>query len=295
MFYTLYGQTVDSKVPLDSFGIKRTNHHSLSDIIQLEYIYFSDVEFKEYINHQTQLNKEYGYYFIENIALFEVFNGKKIVIKYFNKIDNDLIHSLLNYPFAILFNQRRKYVIHASSVVFENKVFCFCGKTQSGKSSLASYLIKMGGSLISEDTCVFDFSESYPKIFPSYNFIKISDEVNKYKNINFFDPIIFKNKSSDRKGYILDSQQFFSKKTKVDYFIYLEWSSDSTNLKKLDNARSLSMLLSNEFASFSEYNASSNFKSASKLVNHAEHFLYKRKKDLKTLDQFINIFSKKFL
>ena len=57
----------------------------------MEYIYYPDVEFKEYINHQTQLNKEYGYYFIENIALFEVFNGKKIVIKYFNKIDNDLI------------------------------------------------------------------------------------------------------------------------------------------------------------------------------------------------------------
>ena len=85
----------------------------------------------------------------ENIALFEVFDGKKIVINYFNAIDDDLIHSLLNFPFAILFNQRNKYVIHASSVLLNEKVFCFCGKSQSGKSSLASYLIKMGGSLIS--------------------------------------------------------------------------------------------------------------------------------------------------
>ena len=32
--------------------------------------------------------------------------GKKIVINYLDKIDDDLIHTLLNYPFAILFNQR---------------------------------------------------------------------------------------------------------------------------------------------------------------------------------------------
>ena len=72
---------------------------------------------------------------------------EKIVANYFNDIDDDLIHTLLNYPFAILFNQRKKYVIHASSIKYKNKVFCFCGKSQSGKSSLASHLIKRGGSL----------------------------------------------------------------------------------------------------------------------------------------------------
>ncbi len=295
MYYSLYSQSVESSVPLESFGIKRIENSSLLNIVKLEFIHYPSAEYEEYVNHQTKVNQEYGYYFIENIALFEVYSGKKIVIKYFHEIDDDLIHSLLNYPFAILFNQRKKYSIHASSVVFENKVFCFCGKTQSGKSSLASHLIQKGGFLISEDTCIFDFSDSFPKILPSYNFIKISDEVNKYNNISFFDPIIFKKKSSDRKGYILEDEKFYSKKVKVDFFIHLEWSEDSSKLVKLDNTASLKMLLSNEFTTFSREDASSRFKSASKLVHQTEHLLYKRKKQLQTLGQFISIFSKDFL
>ena len=137
------------------------------------------------------------------ILLYLKYIQKKIVIKYFNEIDDDLIHSLLNYPFAILFSQRNNYVIHASSVLFKNKVFCFCGKSQAGKSSLASYLIKLGGSLISEDTCVFDYRDNKLLLLPSYNFIKISDEVNEYQNKTFKDPIKFFKKSTDRKGYLL--------------------------------------------------------------------------------------------
>lgn len=294
MFYDLYCHNVETNVSLSRFGIKQLQKKS-SNPIHLEFTHHSHKKIDNYVNHQTYSDHDYGYYFVKNIALFEIFSGKKIKIKYFNEIDDDLLHTLFNYPFALLFNQRRKYVIHASSVAFKNKVFCFCGKTQSGKSSLASHLIKMGGYLISEDTCVFDLSGASPKILPSYNFIKISDEVNNYKNISFSDPIIFKKKSSDRKGYILDNKKFYSKKSKVDYFIYLQWSKDSSKLVELDNASSLKMLLSSEFSSFSKENASPRFKSASKLVNQAKHFSYRRKKQLKTLDHFINIFSKDFL
>ncbi len=295
MFYSLYSQTVDSKVPLDSFGIKRTEKPSSLDIIELDFIYCdANEKFEDYVNHQTHVSNEYGYYFIKNIALFEVFSGNKIVIKYFNEIDDDLIHSLLNYPFAMLFNQKKKYVIHASAVLFDEKVICFCGQTQSGKSSLASYLIKKGGLLISEDTCVFDYKNDNLYLLPSYNFIKISDAVNDYKDIFFSNPIKFLYKSTQRKGYILEDDKFSSSPIMVDSFIYLQWTNAPSDINKLDDEISLEMLLSSEFISFSKEDSSFRFKAATKLVNQADHYMYKRKKELSTLDDFINIFSEEF-
>ena len=92
--------------------------------------------------------------------------------------------------------------------MFKNKVFCFCGESQAGKSSLASYLIKLGGSLISEDTCVFDYRDNKLLLLPSYNFIKISDEINEYQNKTFKDPIKFLKNLPIEKGICLTMKDF---------------------------------------------------------------------------------------
>ena len=80
---------------------------------------------------------------------------------------------------------------------------------------------------------------------------------------------------------------------KVNYFIYLEWSQDSPKLEKLNNKISLRMLQSNEFISFSKDNAAFKFKTAADLVNQADHFTYSRRKELKSLDSFLETFPRK--
>ncbi len=295
MFFKIYCQDVKSDVDLSNFGIKRAESSHPSDYISIEFVHHIMNESNNYVNHQTFSNNEYGYYFSKKVALFEIFLGKKIVVKYFNKVDNDLIHTLLNYPFAVLFNQRKRFVIHASCIHFNEKVFCFCGETQSGKSSLSSYLIKIGGSLISEDTCVFVDKDKDMCVLPSYNFLKISDEVNTYKKTPFRDPINFEKKMKGRRGYILEDNKFHKKLTKVNYFIYLKWSEDPPNLIQLNNEISLKMLLSNEFVAFSEHNASFKFKIATHLVNQAKHLIYSRTKELKSLDSFYETFLRKIL
>ena len=289
MYYTLYCEDVESEVDLSPFGLIATKNPK-PQTIRVDFIRQAQNKLKNYLNHQTNSNNEYGYYFFEDLALFEIFSGNRIFVRYFNEIDNDLIHTMLNYPFAILFNQRKRFVIHASCVLYNGKVFCFCGKTQSGKSSLAAFLIKKGGILISEDTCVFDNEDKDFCVVPSYNFLKISDEVNIYKNNSLRKPLVFKKKSIDRKGYILQESQFYKKPIKVDYFIYLDWSEESFKFKKLDNRTSFKMLLSNELVSFSKENALYKFKAASNLVSQAQHFSYSRTKELKSLDNFIEIF-----
>lgn len=295
MRYRLYNETVVSNVAIDDFGLKKFKHPSPSDPIIFEFISCSNDKYKKYINHQISSNENYGYYFIENIAMFEIFSGKKIVINYFDEIDHDLIHALLNCPFAILFSQRKKYVIHASSVIYEDKVFCFCGKSLAGKSSIAAYLINAGGFLLSEDICVFDNYDNQLKLLPSYNFLKLSDELSDYTNLRSKDPIKFFKKLTDRKGHILDSKRFSSEPRSVDYFFYLQWSEGSSNLQQLNNEESLKNLFSNEFITYSQESALHRFKAASTLVSEANHYLYLREKKLHTLDNFVEIINKDFI
>jgi hypothetical protein len=295
LFYSLYNETIVSNISLQTFGLHEFNNPSLSNPIIFDFISCSKDKYKKYINHQTSSNENYGYYFNENIAMFEIFSGKKIVINYFDEIDHDLIHTLLNCPFAILFSQRKKYVIHASSVIYEDKVFCFCGKSLAGKSSTAAYLINAGGILLSEDICVFDYFNNKLMILPSYNFLKLSDELSNYTNICSEDPIKFFKKLTDRKGHTLDSKRFASEPRAVDYFIYLQWSEGPSNLKQLNNEDSFKNLFSNEFIEYSQESALHRFKAASTLVSEADHYLYSREKKLNTLDHFVEIINQKLI
>lgn len=292
MYYSLYNLSVESQVNLSNFGVKALANPNTDSSVILYFIKDKNIQSLKYINHQTSHNDSYSYYYVEDIALYEVYDGKRIVIRYANEIDNDLMHTLLNYPFAILFKQRNQYVIHASAVLYNEKVFCFCGQTQSGKSSIASQLIKNGGKLISEDTCVFNYKNEELFLIPSYNFLKISDAVNEYDNDTFSNPIKFKKKSLDRHGYVLDSNKFYSKPKKVDYFIYLEWTEKDESLDQLNLRDSLEMLLSNEFISFCNKSAANDFKSALLLVDKCKHYKYTRKKELKSLKNFIKIASR---
>tara|TARA_B100000963_G_C22628501_1_gene673652 strand:+ start:1787 stop:2668 length:882 start_codon:yes stop_codon:yes gene_type:complete len=293
LFYSLYCKTVESDVSLCKFGIDKIQNPT-QDIITLEFVHETKDLSDDYSNHQTSCSEKYGYYFVEGIALFEIFLGKKIVIRFFNDIDDDLVHILLNYPFAMLFNQRKQFAIHASSVIFNDKVFCFCGPTQSGKSSLVSHLLKMGGTLTSEDTCIFDNHEGDLKLLPSYSFIKISDKINAFKKDSFENPITFLKKSTNRKGYIIDKSRFSSKPVLVNYFIYLHWNKGPSVLEELSNETSLSLLLSNEFISYSRESALPRFKAAAKIISQSHHFKYTRERKLKTLDDFLNSFSERF-
>ena len=87
---------------------------------------------------------------------------------------------------------------------------------------------------------------------------------------------------------------FYSKSIKVDYFIYLDWHEETPNLKKLNNEDSLKMLLANDFIPYSKENALFKFEAASILVNNTDHFLYQRRKELETLDNFVDILLKDF-
>ena len=96
MFFKIYCQDVKSDADLDKFGFKQAEISKSSNYINLEFVPHEIDKTSNYLDHQTYTDNNFGYYFSEKIALFEIFSGRRIVVKYFNRIDNDLIHTLLN-------------------------------------------------------------------------------------------------------------------------------------------------------------------------------------------------------
>ena len=80
--------------------------------------------------------------------------------------------------------QRGLFLLHASALQFEDRVFIFPGQSLSGKSTILAYLIQKGAKLITEDTAVIKLANGEAKIMPSYPMIKISNEANRAINFS---------------------------------------------------------------------------------------------------------------
>ena len=60
-----------------------------------------------YLNNQTMVNSPYGYYYKQNIGLFEFISGDEIrVFIDYLEFDADFVRTLLNYPISCAFYQK---------------------------------------------------------------------------------------------------------------------------------------------------------------------------------------------
>jgi len=180
---------------------------------------------REYLDDETFVSKQFGYYFKKGIGLFEFILGKQIkVYPYAEEPSVDFIRTLLNYPIASILYQRGFFSLHASAVQFEGKVYIFPGKSMSGKSSIAAYIIKNGGKLITEDTAVIDVHNGRIKVRSSYPFIKLSPEANNELSFSSDPGFQLPHDKNSRLGYLLKKTNFQTESVYVDYCIFLEFS-----------------------------------------------------------------------
>ena len=285
--YKIYNQIISSEFDLSSLGIielKTSDTKTLpSIIISKSTAAVSKNKFKD---NQTAVDKEYGYYFKENSALFEFYKGYEIKVSMLTtNHDADFIRILLNYPMACILYQQGFFLLHASSVQFRNKVYLFVGSTLSGKSTIAAYLTKNGGSLISEDTAVIQLTNKEALIYPSYPLIKISEEANKFINLNDTQGIIFPSDRNSRRGYLLSKREFIQSSLKIDTCIFPKWSEKENLILKSSFSSSLKELLN---ASLSIYPLDTEkekklFIETTKFLRRVKAKIYIRKKSFSSL------------
>ena len=91
---------------------------------------------------------------IPDVARFLLNDGREIVYASEPGGDPaDIPVFVLGTVFGILLHQRRQIVLHASAVLAGGKAILFCGKSGTGKSTLAAALSQRGYRLLTDDVC----------------------------------------------------------------------------------------------------------------------------------------------
>lgn len=241
----------------------------------------------KYVNYQTNVDKKYGYYFREDVALFEFFEGSEMRVSSLTEdFNEDFLRALLNYPMACLLYQKGYFLLHASAVVFENKVYLFPGPSMSGKSTLVSYLVKNGGKLITEDTAAISIHDDGAYISPAYPLIKISLEANKYIGLSKSNGINFPRDINSRRGHLLDKSSFVTSTQKIDFCIFPEWADSGSFFEKISFFTAMGKLLSSSpsLLSLSRAKESDLLTTNTKFLKNVSTYVYKRGRSFASLE-----------
>lgn len=244
-----------SFLDLSSFGYKK--HYQLKPDVKI-----SLGSNKDFENKKTyQIGDEYSYFHYVDVGLFEILKGKEIIVHPAKGVNLERLKEvLLGFPIALCFSHKNKLVLHASCIKISNKVVMFCGQSSSGKSTLASYGLKIGAEIYSEDICILD-SKNY--VLPNCNFLKLSEDAKKTANIgdkNFIES------TRKRHCYVIDNK--LKSNSKVDYCFFLNWD-DELKIEEISTAQSLQNIYKFAYISDSKKDSAKvfNFLSKVKLLN----------------------------
>ena len=121
------------------------------------------------------LNHQLGYFCKKDLCKIEVRDSNNIGYAFDDKVsDFQKFQVIASQPFAYLFYQMGKLVLHGSAIEIEGRAFLFIGVSNSGKSFFASNLLN-DSKLITEDICVIDAFDNDFYIRPSIPVIKIDN------------------------------------------------------------------------------------------------------------------------
>lgn len=162
----------------EAFGLTIKSEIILQELIQITSFEDIDIEIKmnNTLNNYTSRPFEFIVenqtvtFMIPDIAIFQVKDGKEIIVSAFEGANKDIIRLyILGSSFGALLLQRGIYPLHGSAIAIDGKAFAIVGDSGAGKSTLASAFMERGYYLLSDDVIAVKFSkENHPIVIPSY-------------------------------------------------------------------------------------------------------------------------------
>ena len=241
-----------------------------------------------YLNNQTMVNSSYGYYYKQNIGLFEFISGDEIkVFIDCLEFDSDFVRTLLNYPISCAFYQKNIFSLHASAVAFRGKVIMFPGSALTGKSTIAAYFLKNGGQLVTEDTAVIKVCNNRAYVRSSYPFLKLSESANTELSFSSSRGIALQTDRNQRRGFLLNENSFSGKLVPVNYCVFLEYGEqESVEPLKLSEATLKLLSSSLNIYSLTETKQKEFFHWSANLARCLKIYRFRRRRGIQ-LSQFL--------
>ena len=167
----------------------------------------------------------------------------KIEIKHLrDKVSSDYLSKIILMPLLLLY-QKRKCVLHASNLQWEESIFM--GLSRSGKSSIAAHFSK-DFRFITEDVSIIDFENHKAYIRNGLPLIKLSNQIaGKY---NFKDGYPINDDEDERSYYVLNNINPKRESFEIDKCFLLDWSTKNSISKASDEEILRYFLLCNHSA-----------------------------------------------
>ncbi|MEH6948037.1 aldolase [Bacillus sp. JJ634] len=168
--YKAFGLKVLSDIPLPELPLHTGNSEELAEIF-IEKDDLSELWFELSSSQQRFVIKRNLVLFeIEDIAIFLIQNGKKIVISPLSEYEEDIIRLyVLGTCMGALLMQRKVLPLHGSAIAIDGKAYVFIGDSGAGKSTLATAFLNRGYQLLTDDVIAISLSEhNIPYVTPAY-------------------------------------------------------------------------------------------------------------------------------
>ena len=157
-YYRVYGVNIESKIEIPEFEVIDSN----SDIdVKLSF----GVVNEEIMNlitqgHRAKYEKQDMWFYIEDVAIFHIYNGDTVTIEPMGDKNNKMIKLyIMGSVMGMILLQRNIVAIHGGGIIIDGKGCIFTGQKGAGKSTITTALRKKGYKFIADDVCSINIGE----------------------------------------------------------------------------------------------------------------------------------------
>ncbi len=227
MLYRLYDLTVQSNIEFPQlFSYESNAEDEIKPDIEISVIEGDKLQkrFSDTLKRGGNWGfTENGLWFSNNAGVFllETAEGlSSMVCERFEDVPDTVIRSFfLGNCIAVIMTQRKKLVLHGSSILMGNTTALVCGDSGSGKSTLSMALLDKGGKLMADDISVLDVIDGQVYSFPGFPEQKLCRDA---AQDNGFDLDELTYIDEDRDKFSVDRREIFiNEKHKADIMFSL--------------------------------------------------------------------------
>ena len=113
-------------------------------------------------NFEYNINDNEFTFNVKNIAIYYAKDGKQVIVEPACEIKNmrNIRLYILATVMAAILLQRKLIPLHSSAITYNDQLYCVCGDSGAGKSTVISYLTNKGYSIFSDDILVLNKDKS---------------------------------------------------------------------------------------------------------------------------------------
>ena len=187
-YYRVYGVNIESKIEVPEFEVIDSN----SDIdVKLSFGVVNE-EIIDLITqgHRAKYEKQDMWFYIEDVAIFHIYNGDTVTIEPMGDKNNKMIKLyIMGSVMGMILLQRNMVAIHGGGIVIDGKGCIFTGQKGAGKSTITTALRKKGYKFIADDVCSINIGD-INTIHHGFGYQKLCEDAMEKLgyNLNEFEP-----------------------------------------------------------------------------------------------------------